>query len=111
MTTTPYLDEIIARGAGGIPTTELWEELRALLDGSMGRRGSLTLAGSAGVVVGITDIGTEDYDVFFSAEKAGSAGSIGEITYEIIDSASFKVYNSGSDAATTVRYWAVPRPS
>lgn len=111
---TPYLDEIIEVGVGGIPTTELWEEIRDNLGGggggvSGGVHGSVTLGGSAGVTATFTDVGSASYDILhFVVKGSGDLGAVGEITFEIIDSTSFVVYNTGSDTTSTLRYWVVP---
>lgn len=51
------------------------------------------------------------YDVLYFVEYAAGVapGSTGEIRIEIIDSTSFKVYNSGSDTVSTLHYRVVPR--
>lgn len=113
---TPYLDEIIEVGEGGIPTTELWEEIRDNLGGgggvSGGTHGSVTLGGSAGVTVTFADVGSASYDILHFVVKATSElGLVGEISFEIIDSTSFTVYNTGSDITSTLRYWVVPPES
>lgn len=110
---TPFLDEIIEVGEGGIPTTELWEEIRDNLGGgggvSGGVHGSVTLGGSAGVTATFTDVGSASYDILhFVVKGSGELGAVGEISFEIIDSASFTVYNTGSDTTSTLRYWVVP---
>lgn len=110
---TPYLDEIIEVGVGGIPTTELWEEIRDNLGGGGGVgggiHGSVTLGGSAGVTATFTDVGTSAYDILhFVVKSSGDLGAVGEITFEIINSTSFIVYNTGSDTTSTLRYWVVP---
>lgn len=109
---SPELDAIIAAGAGGIPTTALWTEIKALLADSYGPVvGSVTLAGPAGVTVTFTDINTVDYDVFFWVQYASGVapGSTGEIRVEVVGQTSFKVYNSGSDTASKLYYRVVPR--
>lgn len=112
---TPYLDEIIAVGPGGIPTTELWEEIKDNLGGSGGTsggvRGAVTLNSTDGVVATFADQGTSAYDILYSVIHSANAGMVGEITFEIIDSTSFRVYNTGSDTTSTLRYWlVVPAP-
>lgn len=111
MASTPYLDEIITEGVSAIPTTELWTEIRDLLasTGSMGQRGFVTLAGSAGVAVTITDMSTVDaYNVFYSIEKDSAAGSIGEITIKKVSGTEFTVFNTGSDRTSKLVWWVVP---
>jgi hypothetical protein len=110
---TPYLDEIIEVGEGGIPTTELWEEIRDNLGGggggtSTGAKGSVTLNSTDGVVATFSDQGTTGYDILFSVLHSATAGAVGEVTFEIIDATSFRVYNTGSDTTSTLRYWVVP---
>ena len=110
---TPYLDEIIEVGEGGIPTTELWEEIRDNLGGgggvSGGVHGAVTLGGSAGVTATFTDVGTAAYDILhFVVKGSGDLGAVGEITFEIVNSTSFIVYNTGSDTTSVLRYWVVP---
>ena len=109
---SPELDAIIAAGAGGIPTTALWTEIRDLINDAYGQVvGSVTLAGPAGVTATFADINTVDYDVFYWVEYAAgvAAGSTGEIRIQIIGKTSFKVYNSGSDTASKLYYRVVPR--
>jgi len=106
---TPFLDEIITAGAGGIPTTELWQEIKALVAGTSGRKGSLTLAGKAGATATIIDIGTTSYDVYYWIAGTSSAGNIGEITINIASATSFTVYNSGSNNTAVLNFWAVPK--
>ncbi|MEW6710399.1 MAG: hypothetical protein AB1403_11305 [Candidatus Riflebacteria bacterium] len=116
MADTPFLDEIIDEGEGGIPTTELWEEIRDNLGGGggttpAGQKGSVTLGGSAGVAVTISDVGSTDYDIFYFVENGAGAGSIGEITFRKDSSTQFTVFNSGSDVTSVLRYWVVPSES
>jgi len=110
---TPYLDEIIEVGVGGIPTTELWEEIRDNLGGGGGSgegvHGSVTLGGAAGVTATFSDVGTTGYDILYFIQKGtGSLGLVGEVSFEIIDATSFTAYNTGSDTTSTLRYWVVP---
>lgn len=108
---SPQLDAIIAGGGGAIPTTALWQEIKDLIQGSIGAVvGQETLAGNgSSVTVTFADIGTVDYDVLFSIEYNSlvPAGSTGEIRIEIIDATAFKVYNSGSDAVSKINYRVV----
>jgi len=109
---SPELDAIIAAGAGAIPTTALWTEIKALLADCYGQVvGSVTLAGPTGVTVTFTDINTVDYDVFWWVEYAAGVapGSTGEIRVQVVGQTSFKVYNSGSDTASKLFYRVVPR--
>lgn len=109
---SPELDAIIAAGAGAIPTTALWTEIKTLLNQAFGLvGGSVTLGGPAGATVTIADVNTVLYDVLYFVEYAVGvpAGSTGEIRIQVINSTSFKVYNSGSDAASTLHYRVVPR--
>jgi len=62
------------------------------------QRGSGTFAGSGGVSVPITDVGTTDYHVVVI--PTGQSGYIGEISAESKAANSFVVKNSGSDAST-----------
>ena len=109
---SPELDAIITAGAGAIPTTALWTEIRALLNSSYGDVvGDVTLAGPAGVAVTFADIGSVDYDVFYWVEydSGVESGSTGEIRIENQGATGFKVYNSGSDTASTLYYKVVLR--
>lgn len=109
---SPQLDAIIAAGAGGIPTTALWQEIKALINSNYGdASGSVTLAGSSGATVTFSDLGTVDYDVFYYVEYSAAvqAGSTGEIRIEIVDATSFKVYNSGSDTTSSLYYKVIKR--
>lgn len=111
---TPFLDEIIEGGVGAIATTELWEEIRDNLGGgggpSDGVRGSVTLGGSAGVTVTIPDMGSDGYDIsYFIVKGTGALGAVGEISFEAISGTQFKVYNTGSDTTSTLRYWVIPQ--
>lgn len=109
---SPELDAIIAAGAGGIPTTALWTEIKTLLGNSYGAAsGSVTLGSIAGVTATFADINTVDYDVFYWVEYAAgvAAGSTGEIRIQIVGKTSFKVYNSGSDTASKLHYRVIPR--
>lgn len=109
---SPELDAIIAAGAGAIPTTALWTEIRTLLNHAFGLvGGSVTLGGPAGVTVTITDVNTVLYDVLYFVEYATGVapGSTGEIRIQVVSSTSFKVYNSGSDTASKLYYRVVPR--
>ena len=109
--TTTQLDAIIAAGAGGIPTTALWQEIKDLLQASYGAvQGSFTLAGPTGYTETFSDIGSVDYDVFYWIEyDSAEIGTTGEIQVEIIDATSFKVYNTGSDTASTFHYRVILR--
>jgi len=110
--TSPELDLIIAAGAGGIPTTALWTEIKTLLNQAFGLvDGSVTLGGQSGVTVTIADVNTVLYDVLYFVEYASDVpeGSTGEIRIQIISKTSFKVYNSGSDTASKLHYRVVPR--
>lgn len=109
---SPELDAIIAAGAGGIPTTALWTEIKTLLNNAFGLvGGSVTLAGPSGVTVTITDVNTVLYDVLYFVEYAAGVapGSTGEIRIQVVSPTSFKVYNSGSDTASKLYYRVVPR--
>lgn len=112
MFVSPELDAIIAAGAGAIPTTALWTEIKTLLNQAFGLvGGSVTLGGPAGATVTIADVNTVLYDVLYFVEYAAgvSAGSTGEIKIQVISSTSFKVYNSGSDTVSILHYRVVPR--
>ncbi len=109
---SPELDAIIAAGAGGIPTTALWTEIKTLLNQAFGLvDGSVTLGGPSGTTVTIADVNTVLYDVLYFVEYSSDVpeGSTGEIRIQIISKTSFKVYNSGSDTASTLHYRVVPR--
>jgi hypothetical protein len=109
---SPELDAIILGGAGAIPTTALWTEIRALIQNAYGMVvGSVTLAGPSGATVTIADLGVVEYDVVYWIEYNSGlpAGNIGEIRIEIVSSTSFKVYNSGSDASSVLYYRIVKR--
>lgn len=114
MADTPYLDDLIAEGASAIVTTEVWQEIKDNLgtggggSGTLtGQRGSVTLAGSTGATVTIADAGA-NYDISYWIVKGANTGSTGEITFEIISNTSFKVYNSGSDVTSTLKYIVLP---
>ena len=109
---SPELDAIITAGAAGIPTVALWTEIRTLLNQAFGLvGGSATLGGPSGVTVTIADVNTVLYDVLYFVEYAAGVapGSTGEIRIEIINSTSFKVYNSGSDTTSKLYFRVVPR--
>ena len=112
MFSAPELDAIISAGAGAIPTTALWAEIRTLLNNVYGAaEGSQQLAGPDGAIVTINDVNTVEYDVFFWIEYAEGvpAGSPGEISIAILSQTSFKIYNSGSDTESILHYRVVPR--
>lgn len=100
---TPYLDAIITAGVGGIPTTELWEEIRAAIAATTDESGTDTFGGVAGVSVAITDIGSTAYDVSLTVvyDAGIDGGSIGEIRIDKVSGTEFVVYNTGSDVAST----------
>ena len=107
---SPQLDAIIAAGAGGIPTTALWQEIKDLIENNYGVvSGNDTLGGVSGTTVTFADIGTVDYDVFYYVATGGTVGSIGEITITIVDSTSFTLVNSGSNTTASFYYRVVPR--
>jgi hypothetical protein len=54
-------------------------------------------------------MGTEEYDIFYWVTKHANTGTTGEISIEILSSSQFVIYNTGSDEASTVNYWAVTR--
>jgi len=105
---TPYLDALIAQGVSGLPTVEVYEEIRAALNMAYGdEAGSVTLAGtSAGVAVTIDDLLTVNYDVFYWVERDASMtlGQQGEIEIVRDSSTQFTVINSGSDNASKLYY-------
>lgn len=105
---TPYLDALISQGVSGVPTVEVFEEIRAALKMVYGAEvGSVTLAGtSAGVAVSITDLYTVDYDVFYWIELDATMhlGQQGEITIKKDSSSQFTVTNSGSDNKSKLYY-------
>jgi hypothetical protein len=113
MAETPYLDELIAEGASAIVTTEVWQEIKDSLGSGggsgalVGQRGFVTLGGLDGVTVTISDAG-ENYDILFWLVKGPDSGSTGEISFEIIDNTSFKVYNTGSDVSSVLKYLVIP---
>lgn len=110
---TPFLDEIIAAGPGGIPTTELWQEIKNNIGGgnssiAVGQKGSAILAGPTGVAVSINDVGSTNYDILYFVENDSGAGSIGEITFLKNSGTQFTIYNSGSNKTSKIRWWVVP---
>lgn len=113
---TPFLDEIVEVGAGGIPTTDLWEEIRDNLGGGGGgggiagsQKGAITLGGNDGVTVTIEDMGSAAYDItHYISRNSNSIGKVGEVTFEILSATQFKVYNTGSDTESVLRYWVTP---
>lgn len=100
---TPYLDAIITAGVGGIPTTELWEEIRGIVDALAAESGTDTFGGETGTSVTITDIGSTDYDVAITVvyDAGIDGGSIGEIRVQKVSGTEFVVYNTGSDTTST----------
>lgn len=104
---TPELDAMISTGVSAIPTTPLWEEIKALLLANYGSAvGSVVLNSDTGVTATFADINSVDYDVYYHVEydPLVAAGSTGEIRIERLGQTSFKVYNTGSDTTSVLFY-------